>query len=159
MIKYPQYSKYITKILNENLTNIENAKNIIIDTLKQTIDNEQYIATLYVLDIIFNNNIYIPKKIIEGIINEENYVSEIVKGVILEYICTHNVKLYNSLIENFKKKLFNNTNKVDFKTDNWLAKYILYYYNFINDSDIDQDIYYNYFKIWKDNKFRFIKIN
>jgi len=48
---------------------------------------------------------------------------------------------------------------VDLKTDNWLAKYILYYYDFINDSDIDQDIYYDYFKIWKDNKFRFIKIN
>ena len=147
MIKYPQYSKYITKILNENLANTENAKDIILDTLKQTIHNEQYIATLYLLDIIFYNNIYIPKKTIEEILNEENYASEIVKDVILEYICSHNMKLYGSLIEKFTQKVFNNKNKIDFKTDNWLAKYILYYYDFVDDSNIDQDIYYDYFKI------------
>jgi hypothetical protein len=159
MIKYPQYSKYITKILNENMSDIDGTQSIILDTLKQTINNEQYIATLYVLEIIFYNNIYIPKKIIEEILNEENYASEITKDVILEYICSHNVKLYDSLIENFCKKMFNKKNKMDFKTDNWLAKYILYYYDFVSDNDIDQDIYYEYFKTWKDNKFRFIRIN
>ena len=57
------------------------------------------------------------------------------------------MKLYGSLIEKFTQKVFNNKNKIDFKTDNWLAKYILYYYDFVDDSNIDQDIYYDYFKI------------
>lgn len=157
MIKYPQYSKYITQILNDNINNIEDAKKIIIDTLKQTIENEQYIATLYILEIIFYNNFEISKELIELFLYNDNHGNEIVLDVILEYICQ--VDNYDKLIKNILTKLLNKENKIDFKTNNWLAKYILYYYDFIQDDDIVQDVYYEYFKIWKDNKFKFIDIN
>ena len=140
------------------MKNIDGAEEIIIDTLKQTISNEKYISTLFLFEIIFYNNYEMPREIIEGLLKKDMNSNEIIRAILLEKTCKEKDSEYADIIKSVLMNLFNKENKIDFKTEDWLVKYILYYYDWIRDDEIIQDIYYEYFKIWKENKLKFVNL-
>ena len=99
-----------------------------------------------------------PREIIEGLLKKDMNSNEIIRAILLEKTCKEKDSEYADIIKSVLMNLFNKENKIDFKTEDWLVKYILYYYDWIRDDEIIQDIYYEYFKIWKENKLKFVNL-
>ena len=52
------------------------------------------------------------------------------------------------------------TDGINFKIDDWLSKYILYYYDYIDESEfIKSDNFYKNFILYKANNIKFIDLD
>lgn len=159
LIKYPQYSKYICNIIYKNINDIPNANCMIYNYLEILIENEEDIAILYLFGIIVKCKFKFPMKLIEKYVKDIENGNEIVLAVFCAYLLEINNGEYDDILMEVHKKLFNMDNKIDFKTNNWLLKYEFYLFDYFSETDIIQDGFFEYFRLWKKNNFKFINFN
>ncbi len=89
-----------------------------------------------------------------------NNCNEILKAVFICYICKINeAGKYDDVIKEYKK-MVTETDGINFKIDDWLSKYILYYYDYIDESEfIESDNFYKNFILYKANNIKFIDLD
>lgn len=156
---YPQYSKEILDLLNVNIQYIDNSQEILNQTLKKFIKNGLDLACLFLIQLMLKNKIDIEEEIMDEYLNSENN-NEILRATIINYLCEKNIdKKYDKKLLNEVEKL-KIDKKINFSTENWLAKYILYYYNFFEDKDcVEINNFLDNFKQYKNNNIKFIDFN
>lgn len=152
--KYPQYAQFISEILDRNINNIEDVLN---DTLKLFIDSEYEIAVLHIFGVLVKHRFYIDKDFLISYIENEDG-NDIVAAVFAQYLCEKSFEEFYKRLNEVKKKLYVG-GKIDFKTNNWLLKYVFFLFGIITDVECNQDNYYRYFLHWKNNNYKFINFD
>lgn len=159
MVIYPQYSKEILKILDNNIKYIQESEKMLNDTLSNFIKDNQDLVCLYLIQIMLKNKLQIKEKIILNYLEKEMQ-NELLKAVFIEYLCENNVnKKYNLILLEQVKRL-KSINGIDFRLEDWLSKYILYFYDYISDNECNtNNNFYNNFRLYKDNNIKFINFD
>lgn len=158
LIVYPQYSNYVYKILENNIIKNKEITQKLNRTLLLFLEKEYDFCSLHLIGLMVKCGIPIKKKILtEYLCKEKN--NEILQGVIIAYLCES--KKYKYIISSLDKvkRSFIYKGLCDFSTDYWLSKYILFYYDFIDVSEISKNDYFEVFDRYKRENVKFVNFD
>lgn len=159
LIVYPQYANEILSIVDKQIEYIKESKEILNTFLKNSILDNQELVSLYIIQILVKWNLEVEDDIIIDYI-EKGECNEILRATFLEYVCIHNAEQkYDTIINAYKKRI-TGTNGIDFSQDDWLNKYVLFYHDYIDESEIvtQSNLVHN-FKAYKQNNIKFINFD
>ena len=158
LLKYPQYSKEIINIIDKQIIYVDEAETIINNTLKLFIEELQHIPCLYLIDTMANNKLKINENIIFDFLNNHSCDNEILKATMIKILCINNKDNKYKKILTFEKEKMKNKGKINFQKSNWMSKYVLYYHNIIEDDEIEDNDFYQRFKLFKTNNIKFVDL-
>ena len=156
IIVYPRYAKEILKIVDIHIKYIEESKDILNNFLTECIDNRQELVCLYIIQILIKNDLEIDYRIIENYLNI-NDGNEILRATLIKYLCVNNEDgRYDEKINEYKDSL-KETNGINFRLEDWLSKYVLYFHGYILDNECtNENNFFENMKLYKNNDIKFI---
>lgn len=155
LIENPQSSNLFIKLLNKIFRGTDNTELLLNNCLKEFIELNYDFTVLHLIGFMVNRNVKIQLTNIKEYLKDD-YCNSVVEAAMVAYLIIYYDKSeINDILDDVINKLKVN-GLIDFSTENWLTKYILFYYDYIDAGDCIENSFKQEFIQYKINNVLFI---